>query len=86
MPILEAMSCNVPVITSNRSAMPEVAGDAAIVINPENIDAIADEMINLRKNSKAKESMLAKGQINLKRFSWEQSSKHFWNSILKTIQ
>jgi len=86
MPILEAMSCNVPVITSNRSAMPEVAGDAAIVINPENIDAIADAMINIRENSKAKDNMLIKGQINLKRFSWELSSNHFWNSILKTIQ
>lgn len=86
MPILEAMSCNVPVITSNRSAMPEVAGDAAIVINPENIDAIADAMINIRENSKAKDNMLIKVQINLKRFSWELSSNHFWNSILKTIQ
>lgn len=86
MPILEAMSCNVPVITANRSAMPEVAGDAAIVVNPENADNIADAMINIRENTKAKDNMLVKGQINLKRFSWEQSSKHFWNSILKTIQ
>lgn len=86
MPILEAMSCNVAVITSNKSAMTEVAGDAALVVDPENIDSITEAMFTISYNSKVKDEILKKGQINLKRFSWDESSKLFWNSILKIIQ
>lgn len=86
MPLLEAMSCNVPVITSDRSAMPEVAGDAAILVNPENIGSITDAMSDIMGNRIDTGGLLVKGQINLKRFSWEASAGNFWNSIIKTVE
>lgn len=85
MPILEAMSCNVPVITSITSAMPEVAGDAAILIDPKDYHSITKAMLKIKTDLEFKRELIIKGQKNLERFSWDNSSKIFWNCIMKTI-
>lgn len=86
MPILEAMSCNVPVITSRLSAMPEISGDAAILIDPYASDSISNAMVEIQTNHNLKKDLILKGQENLKRFSWDNSASIFWESIMKTIE
>lgn len=73
LPVLEAMAMGTPVITSNLSSLPEVAGDAGILVDPENTAAIAAAMINLSKDSqlRSKLSQLSIQQAN--QFSWEKT-------------
>lgn len=74
LPILEAQVCSVPVITSNISSMPEVAGEGAILINPKSINEIKNAIIDIMKDEKIKIDLLAKGFENVKRFSWEKTA------------
>jgi len=75
LPILEAMSCETPVITSNSSSMPEVAGNAAYLIDPENPDQIAEAMAIMLNDSLKRNEFIEKGKKNILRFSWEDSAK-----------
>lgn len=61
MPILEAMAAGIPVITSNTSAMPEVAGDAAILVNPLSIEEISEAMLEVMNNDKLSNELISKG-------------------------
>jgi len=73
-PILEAMQSGVPVITSNKSSMPEVAGDAAYLVDPESVDEIAHAMQTITDNKNLRQEFIAKGHANVKRFSWDRSA------------
>jgi glycosyltransferase involved in cell wall biosynthesis len=75
MPVLEAMSAGVPVITSNRSALPEVAGDAAILMDPTKEDELADALLLLAENAKRREELAALGRIHAARFTWAHAVK-----------
>ncbi len=76
LPLLEAQSLGVPVITGNKSAMPEVAGDAAIFVDPESVDDIANGMLKLI-NIKEKQRLdyRIKANKNINRFSWKLTAK-----------
>jgi len=74
-PILEAMACGVPVITSNVSSMPEVAGDAAILVNPKSPEEIKEAIIKILGDEDLKKEMIQKGFKQIKKFSWEESAK-----------
>ena len=78
-PILEAMYFGCPVITSNISSMPEVAGDAAILINPKSINELTDAIDTLLSNAKLRKDMIKKGLSNVKRFSWERMARETLN-------
>ena len=73
-PILEAMACGVPVVTSNISSMPEVAGDSAVLVNPHNADEIKDAIIRLIQDRSLREELVRKGFLQAKKFSWEVSA------------
>jgi glycosyltransferase involved in cell wall biosynthesis len=75
MPVLEAMACGAPVITSNTSSMPEVAGDAAVFIKPTDAEALGISIRTVLKDRKARETMKAKGFVRAKLFSWETAAK-----------
>ena len=75
MPILEAQIAGAPVITSNVSAMPEVAGEGAILIDPKNIEEIARAIYKVINNQDLRNELISKGQENVKRFSWEKCAK-----------
>ena len=75
LPILEAMAIGTPVITSNVSAMPEVGGDAAIYVNPKNINDIKEKLEKVMKDEKLKSSMIQKGFIQAKKFSWQKCAQ-----------
>ncbi|MBI5417931.1 glycosyltransferase family 4 protein [Candidatus Poribacteria bacterium] len=72
---LEAMACGAPVITSNVSSLPEVTGDAAVLIEPRNIEALTDALNTLITDSKLREELSQKGLQRSKQFSWKSSAK-----------
>ncbi len=84
-PILEAFACDVPVITSNCTSMPEVAGDAAILCDPNNINDISNAMIKLTSNDELRLSLIEKGRVQREKFTWDKSAERLWKSIEKAI-
>ena len=84
LPILEAMSCGCPVIASKTSSMPEVAGDAAILVNPYEEKEISDAMYKVLTNDKLKRSLIKKGLKRVKKFSWEKTAEKTLE-IFKTV-
>jgi len=74
-PVLEAGACGVPVITSNTSSLPEVAGDAALLVDPHDVDAIAEAMYRLVTDAGLRAELARRGQENVKRFSWEKCAR-----------
>jgi len=75
LPILEAMKCGCPVVTSNNSSIPEVAGDAALCHDACDVEAIAGAIRNLIEDARLRESMVAKGFQQANRFSWEACAR-----------
>lgn len=82
-PILEGFACGVPVITSNVTSMPEVAGDAACLADPENPESIVKALERIMKNSSYAESLILKGRERIKKFSWDQTAKIIGERIFK---
>lgn len=78
-PILEAMACRTPVITSNTSAMPEIAGEDGILVNPYNSEEIAEKMLQLETDKEFRERSIAYGLQRVKQFSWENTAKNVLN-------
>jgi glycosyltransferase involved in cell wall biosynthesis len=75
LPVLEAMGCGTPVITSNCSSLPEVAGDAAILIDPMDTNEIASAMTTLAQDSKLQAKMREQGLKRAAQFSWEKTGQ-----------
>ncbi len=84
-PILEAMRCGTPVITSNVTSMPEVAGDAALIVSPHNYEEIADAMKKIFSDNNLKLTLRSKGLARSKEFSWDRTANLLWNSINKLL-
>lgn len=85
-PVIEAMQANVPVITSNVTSLPEVAGDAALLVDPLSPDSISDAMLKLYSDPTLQKELIEKGRKRKMDFSWEKSAADLWASIMKTIQ
>jgi len=86
LPILEAMRYGIPVITSNKSSLPEVAGDAAIICDPDDIEKIASSIGRVLHDPELRGDMIRKGYENLKRFSWDDAAHktvHVFETLLK---
>lgn len=71
-PLLEAMQCEVPVIASNTSSIPEVVGDAGILLDPHDIDEWAENIYRVLTNKDLYEELIAKGKQQASKFSWEK--------------
>ena len=84
-PIVEAMKCGVPVITSKSSSMPEVAGGAAILVDPDSVDEIYNAMKLISDDESLRTDLSQRGKERAKAFSWDHSAQLFWNSIEKTV-
>ncbi|MFH0779258.1 MAG: glycosyltransferase family 1 protein [Parcubacteria group bacterium] len=81
-PILEAMASGCPVICSNTTSLPEVAGDAALMFNPEKADEIASRMEQVLLNPEVGESMQIKGLEQVKHFSWKKCAEETLEILL----
>jgi glycosyltransferase involved in cell wall biosynthesis len=79
MPVLEAMANSVPVITSNRSALPEVAGDVALLVNPDDAEEIAAALLRLASDDTLREDLARRGRERALQFSWESAITKTWD-------
>lgn len=84
-PIIEAMQCDVPVICSNTTSMPEVAGDAALLVDPFNVEDIKTAMIRVYSDPTLRNELINKGRLQRNTFSWERTSNDMWKSIEKCL-
>lgn len=84
LPIIEAQSCGLPVLTSNTTSMPYVAGDAALIVDPYNIKDIKHAIFRLQNDTALRNSIVKKGFINLKRFD-EESFINKYKKIYESI-
>jgi glycosyltransferase involved in cell wall biosynthesis len=75
MPIVEAMACGAPVITSGISCMPEIAGDAAILVDPYKTDHIAAGILAMATDEGLRNGKIEQGLLNARRFSWDQTAR-----------
>ena len=74
LPVLEAQNLGVPVMTSHNSALPEIAGDAALLVDPTDVDAIAQAMLQLSRDETLRQRLIAAGHVNVQRFSWTKAA------------
>ncbi|HET7035356.1 MAG TPA: glycosyltransferase family 1 protein [Thermomicrobiaceae bacterium] len=75
LPVIEAMACGTPVVTSNLSALPEVAGDAALTVDPEDRDALAGAIARLLGDAELRASLRERGLARAGHFSWERTAR-----------
>jgi len=81
-PILEGFQAEVPVITSNVTSMPEIAADAAYIIDPYSTNEIMNALKTIAENEDLRKDLIRKGKLRVQQFSWEESAKNF-TEILK---
>jgi glycosyltransferase involved in cell wall biosynthesis len=86
LPVLEAMACGTPVLTSNVSSLPEVAGDAALLIDPLEVDAIAAGMAHLTADADLRRSLVAKGYAQVRKFSWADAARQVLQVLESLVQ
>lgn len=84
-PVIEAMACGVPVVTSNVSSLPEVAGDAAVLVNPEEPEEIAAAIYRIMIDEDLYESLREKGFKQASKFTWEACAKKTLEAISHVI-
>jgi glycosyltransferase involved in cell wall biosynthesis len=73
LPPLESMACGTPVITSNVSSLPEIAGDAALLVDPYDVDAIARAMLRVFTDQPLRDGLVTRGLARARQFSWRDS-------------
>jgi len=74
-PALEAQACETPLLASNTTSLPEVAGDGALLVDPLDEDAITQGLLRLLGDNDLRQTLVARGRANLGRFSWEKAAK-----------
>jgi glycosyltransferase involved in cell wall biosynthesis len=72
LPVLEAMACGVPVITSSSSSLREVAGDACLTVEPGSVEALETAMVRILENHELQQQLRASGLTRASQFSWER--------------
>ena len=83
-PILEAFKCDTPVITSNVTSMPEVANDAALLVDPFSESSIAEAMTEMLDETKRAE-LIEKSRERREAFSWDKAAEDIWNCLMKSL-
>ncbi|HWC95306.1 MAG TPA: glycosyltransferase family 1 protein [Candidatus Sulfopaludibacter sp.] len=86
LPPLEAMACGTPVVTSNVSSLPEVVGDAAILVKPENVFDIARGIREVLLDEPMRNELIRKGRVQAARFSWERTARQVLEIYTEAVQ
>jgi len=85
-PILEAMYCDTPVITSETSSMPEVGGDSVLYVNPNSVESITNAMIKLYLDPELRANLVKKSRIQREKFTWEKTADKLWQGVEKCLE
>ena len=85
LPPLEAMACGTPVVCSNRPSLPETVGDAALMVDAEDIEGLAAAMQRALEDEKLRTEMIAKGLAQAKRFTWKKAAEKLLNAYRETL-
>lgn len=85
-PIVEAFNAETAVITSNVTSMPEVAGDAALLVDPNDVGQIQDAMTRLATDEVLRQSLIEKGRLQRQKFSWDLTAEKLWKCVEKSFQ
>src|SRR6185312_10650542 len=80
-PLVEAMQCNIPIIASNVTSIPEIAKDAALIVDPFSIDSISSGMLEILKNETLRKKLIEHGQERRNFFSWDKTAELTWQSF-----
>jgi len=80
LPVLEAMSLGAPVVAANTSSLPEVAGDAALLVDPKDWQALADAIMKILDDGSFRSQLIQKGKERSKLFSWERTARETLNA------
>lgn len=75
LPVLEAMACGTPVVTSNVSSLPEVAGEAALMVPPTDVAALSEALLRVLTDGALRAHMVERGLAQARRFTWENSAR-----------
>ena len=86
LPILEAMACGVPVACSNRTSLPEVAADAAILFEPSNIEEMAHSIHKILSEGALKEELIRRGRKRVEEFSWQKTANKVLSVLEETVK
>ncbi|MCB2219893.1 MAG: glycosyltransferase family 4 protein [Bacteroidetes bacterium] len=84
-PIVESFYAETPVITSSVTSMPEVAGDAALLVDPFSVESIRDALIKIAGDETLRKKLVEKGRKQRQKFSWQQSADRLWQSMEKAL-
>lgn len=85
-PPLEAMACGIPVITADNSSLPEVVGDAALLVDAEDTDGLADALTRLVSDPALRRDLVARGLVRAARFSWERSARRLLETYTQVCE
>ena len=85
LPVLEAMACGTPVVTSNISSMPEVAGDSALLMNPESPVEIAKGILRIIGDDSYRKDLIRRGFVRAEEFTWEETARKTREVYLKAL-
>lgn len=85
MPVLEAMACGAPVVTSNSTSLPEIAGDAAVLISPKSVDEHVQAIDALLRDSVQRETLSQRGKLHSREFSWQRTASQLRQHFLSLV-
>ena len=80
-PLLEALYCDVPSITADRTSMPEVVGAAGLLADPTNVGQMAAQMVRLWQEPTLRQTLVERGRVQRQQFSWEKTAQTLWKSL-----
>lgn len=86
LPVLEAFAAGLPVVTSNTTSLPEVAGDAALLVNPKSVGEIADAMQTIASNESIQDDLRTRGLARAKQFTWDRTVRQTIGVYRKAIE
>ncbi len=86
MQIVEAMACGIPVICSNRGALPEVTGGCAVLVNPLNVNEVTEAIVKVANNRELRKSLVEKGRNRAAFFSWDKTARSIFNGLKEVVE
>lgn len=85
LPVLEAMACGTPVVTSNAASIPELAGSAAVLVDPTDVERLGDSILHLCREKSLGKELAARGIVQAKKFTWKKTARETVQSYYEAI-